>query len=68
MIAFHSAASNILRLCEDADDDDLVVDRVAKTIISESKELAPDFSRKYNNRVSFESAYNDSSATILDLL
>ena len=39
---------------------------MAKTICSESKELAPD-SGQYEIRVSFESASNDSSATILNL-
>ena len=53
--------------CEDADGDDIVVDRVAKTICSESKELAPD-SGQYEIRVGVESVSNDSSATILNLL
>ena len=40
---------------------------MAKTICSESKELAPD-SAQYEIRVGFESVSNDSSATILNLL
>ena len=39
---------------------------MAKTIWSESKELAPD-SVQYEIRVGFEGVSNDSSATILNL-
>ena len=66
LLIFRSKASKVLRI-EDDNDDDLLVGKIAKQILNESKNLTPS-KDSYNTRTDNDIAAEDASSTLLSLL